>query len=213
MNKLKLEINSRIEVISKEKSYKSLILDSNEDFIVMNLPVNDGEYLILEEGDKVEMNSYTDNAGYFNFFANVISKGVEGNIAYYKLTLPYNSKRIQRRNFFRVSLIKFIGYKNITNINKEEIEEIPFKEALMIDLSGGGIKLKIKEDIQKKDLLLIKLKVKDQEMILKGDIVRLETALDKEKLCGVRFLDITQSQCDKIIEELFEIMRKQRATL
>lgn len=211
MHKFDLEVNNRIEVVMKEKSYKSLIMDIDEDFIVINLPVNDGEYLMLQEGEKVEMNSYAENGKCFNFFGNIISKGREGNILYYKLTSPYDIKDIQRRNFFRVSTVNFVEYKNITNMSEDVMEEIPYEKALMVDLSGGGIKLKLKGDVKKNDLLLIKIQIKGTEMILKGDIVRIENTADKEKLCGVKFLDVTQKQCDKIIEELFDIMRRQRA--
>ena len=118
---------------------------------------------------------------------------------------------VWRRNFFRVGIVNTVEYKNITNIQSEEIANIPYEKSLMVDLSGGGIKIKLKGNVKNEDMLLVKLLVKGRELILKGNIVRGEDTEDKEKLCGIKFLDITQSQSDLIIEELFEIMRKQRA--
>jgi c-di-GMP-binding flagellar brake protein YcgR len=83
----------------------------------------------------------------------------------------------------------------------------------MVDLSGGGLKLKVKENINKDDLLLVKIEIKGIEIELKCDIVRLENTPDKEKLCGLKFSDITPVQTDIIIQELFGIIRKQRAKL
>lgn len=206
-----LKVNDRVEIVGIEKSYRSLIIDKNEDFILINIPVNDGEYLMLHIGEKVEMNLYSEDGRCFNFFGDVVSKGKDGNVLYYKLTTPYNLKRIQRRNFFRVDIVNTVEYKKITNILEEEICNLPYKKSLMVDLSGGGIKLKLKGNVKKKDLLLVKILVKGKDLILKGEIVRVENTEDKEKLCGIRFLDITESQSDMIIEELFEIMRKQRA--
>ena len=83
----------------------------------------------------------------------------------------------------------------------------------MVDLSAGGLKLKIKDNIKKEDILLINIKLKKIQAELKCDIVRIENTPDKETLCGLRFIDIIPAQGEKIIEELFEIVRKQRAKL
>lgn len=81
----------------------------------------------------------------------------------------------------------------------------------MLDLSGGGLKLKINEDVHMHDILSIKMRIKGSEIIVNGEVVRIEISEDRNKMCGIKFLDISQSQTDRIIEELFEIMRKQRA--
>lgn len=211
MHSFSLEVNDRIEVIVNEKPYKSLVIDIDDDVIKINLPVNDGQYLMLHSGEKIEMNAYLENGNCFNFYSRVISKGKDGNILYYKLEEPFNIIEIQRRSFFRVGVVNSVQYKNITNIPKEDFENIPFKEALMVDLSGGGIKLKLKEKVNKDDLFLINIKIKQKEFLLQGDIVRIEETSDNERLCGIRFLDITEAQSDMIIGELFEIMRKQRS--
>ena len=213
MDDFNLKVNDRIEVVVEEKAYKTLIIDVQDDFLRINLPVNDGEYLMVHINEKIEMNSYLDEGRCFNFYSKVISRGKEGNIIYYKISKPFDIKKIQRRNFFRVGLLDTIEYKIITDINKEEFDSVPYKEAFMVDLSGGGLKLKVKDDIKKDDLLLIKMRIKGIEIELKCDIVRIENTADKEKLCGLKFLDITPVQTDIIIQELFEIVRKQRAKL
>ena len=83
----------------------------------------------------------------------------------------------------------------------------------MVDLSGGGMRLIVKEEVKVNDILLIRIEVKNLEMLLKGQIVRVEIDKDLNKVCGIKFLDITEMQVDKIIEELFEIMRKQKVLL
>jgi c-di-GMP-binding flagellar brake protein YcgR len=210
---LKLKINDRIEVVTEIKKYKTLILDVEEDFLYINLPVNDGEYLMVHINEKLEMNSFLDDGRCFNFYCKVISRGKEGNIIYYKISKPFDIKKIQRRNFFRVGLFDTINYKIITHVNKEEFCNIPYEEAYMVDLSGGGLKLKVKDDIKKDDLLLIKMNIKRTEFELKCKIVRIEVSENKERVCGVKFLDITPAQTDIIIQGLFELVRKQRSTV
>lgn len=213
MRDFNLDVNDRIEVVVGDKSYKTLVVDVQEDFLKINIPVFNGDYLMLHTGEKIEMNSYLDENRCFNFHSEVISRGKEGSIIYYKISTPFNIKKIQRRNFFRVGLLDTIEYKNITNVNKEDIDNLPYKEALMVDLSGGGLRLKTKDDIKKDDVLLISMMIKDTQIELKADVVRVENTEQKENVCGVRFLNITEAQIDIIIQELFEIVRRQRAKL
>lgn len=213
MQGFSLKVNDRIEVIVNEKPYKALIMDVEEDFMRINVPVYEGDYLMLHSGEKIEMNSYLDEGGCFNFYSTVISRGKEGSIIYYKISLPFDIRKIQRRNFFRVSVLNTIEYKIITGIDEEDFDNIPYEEGIMVDLSGGGLKFKAKRDIKKSDLLLINLRLSKIQAKIKCDIVRIENTADKEKLCGLRFLDITPAQSEKIIQELFEISRKQRSNV
>lgn len=211
MDNFNLEVNDKLEVMMGDKVYKALVLDVEEDFLRINLPVNNGEYLILNSGEEIEMNSYFDENKCFSFCSEVLSRGRERSIIYYKLSKPFDIKKIQRRNFFRVGLTNEIEYKVITNIDEEDIENVSYEKGLMLDLSAGGLKLKAKEDIKKSDLLLVNLKLNKIQFELKCDIVRIENTADKQKLCGLKFTEIAQAQSEKIIQELFEVVRKQRA--
>lgn len=216
MNSFELEVNEKVDVIVGDKVYKSLIIDVSEDCsdIKINLPVYEGEYLLKEPGDELDINLYSKSGRCYNFNSEVIRKSKEDSIPCYELSSPYNIRRIQRRNYFRVDVINDTKYKNITGVTDEnEIEAIPFSSALMVDLSGGGMRLKLKEQVKEKDVLLVKVEVKKIEMLLKGEIVRVEIDRDLNRVCGIKFLDITEMQVDKIIEELFEIMRKQKELL
>lgn len=209
MENFELNVNRRLEIISNNKFYKSLVIDIDDDEnIKINIPVNEGEYLVLHTGEIIEINMYLESGKCYNFNAEVLSKGKEGNIPYYKLTEPFNIKRIQRRSYFRVDMLNHVYYRNITN---SDSDEIPYSEALMVDLSGSGVKLKINEEIQKHDMLLIKMRIRDSYIIVRGEVVRIEIGEDRKRMCGIKFLDITQAQIDIIIEELFEITRKRRA--
>jgi c-di-GMP-binding flagellar brake protein YcgR len=211
VDELDLKVNSRIEVVVDEKSYKALIIDIGDDSIKINIPVRNDEYLMLYKNDTIEINSYLDDGKCFNFYCDVISKGKDNNVIYYKLSLPYDIRRVQRRNFFRVNLLEEVTYKNITNKTEKEIEEIPYKSGIMIDLSGGGIKVKTKEKLEDNDIIAIKIKLTGIEVKLKGQIVRMEEAIDNKFLYGIKFLDITDSESDRIIRGLFEIIRKRMA--
>lgn len=211
MQDFRVKINDRVEVIKDEKAYKSLIVDIQDDFLKINLPVNDGNYLMLHSNEKIEMNSYLDDGRCYKFYTTVISRGKENNIIYYKMSLPFDIEKIQRRNFFRVDLTNIVEYKKITLVEEEDFENIPYKKGIMVDLSAGGLKLKIREHVKNDDLLLVKMMLNETELNLKCDIVRIQDTEDKEQLCGLRFRDIIPAQSELIVSELFKIMRRQRA--
>ncbi|MBW6408542.1 flagellar brake protein [Clostridium weizhouense] len=213
MAKFNLKINDRIEVLTNDKVYKSLIQDIGEDFININLPVNDGEYLTLKVNDNIEINSYVKGGSCFNFHCEVLGRGREDSIIYYTLSKPDNIKEIQRRDFARVDILNSINYKKITEMSEEEIEEKEYDNALMVDLSGGGIRFKTKEKLKIKDIVIIEFTLNGQTNHLKAEVVRCERSFDNEYIYGVKFLEISEKQRDKIIREIFKVMRKQIETL
>lgn len=206
---INIGINSRIEVLKDEKIYKALIIDMDDDYIKINLPVCEDEYLMLYKSDKVEIYCYTEDGQCYNFYCDVISKGREGNIIYYKLTSPYNIKKIQRRDYVRVQVLREIEYKNLTEM-KDKAEIFEFKKGIMVDLSGGGLKIKTNERLKKHDHVIIRIQLENSRIEVHGEVVRVESTPDKERLCGIKFTDINESEIDRIVKELFEIMRKQR---
>ena len=207
MKNFKLNINERIEVLFNDKEYKSSILNTSEDYVYINIPICSDEYLIINTDEVIESNVYLENGRCYKFNAKILSKGKEGNISYYKLSKPFNVKRIQRRDYFRVEVIEKVQYVNLSELDSDET---PYIQADMIDLSGSGVKLKINEKVKIEDILLIKMKIKNSDIVLKGQVMRVFMDNDGKTICGIKFIDITQAQTDKIIEELFLIMRKQR---
>ncbi|MDR5588619.1 flagellar brake protein [Clostridium aquiflavi] len=211
MSKFILKVNDRVEVLVEDRAFKSLVQDIEDDYIKINIPVCDGEYLSLKIDDKIEINSYARGKNCFNFYCDVLARGKENNIIYYKLSEPYNVKEIQRRDFVRVDFMNIIKFKKITESEDEEITS--FKDALMIDLSGGGMRFKTKEKLEKQDKLLLEFALNDKLNYLKAQVMRLEITEFNEYIYGVKFIRISENQRDKVISEIFNIMRKQRERL
>lgn len=188
MNNLKLAVNSRIEVLKNENIYKALIIDTEEDNIKINIPVYNDEDLMLSRGDTIKINLYSEEGKCYSYNCDVLSQGKDNNVIYYRLSMPYNVKNIQRRDFFRVSLLGDIEYINTINMTEEEISKMPYSIGSMIDLSGSGLKVKVKEDLKKGDHVLIKLKLTNTCIIVKSEIVRVESTEDNQRLYGINLL-------------------------
>lgn len=207
MDKLKLEINNKIEVIYGEKNYKSVIQDirEEEDEILISIPVLDGEYLTLVTGRVIEQIYYDNNGNVYQFKSKVLGRIKEKNLSLYRFSSPFDVRRIQRRDYVRVNFIKAINYLSSKDIEKEK-----YKKALLLDLSGGGMKIKVDEKLDKNDLIFSKIIYDDSIIDVNGKVVRVEKTEDKEYICGINFSDIEERTREKIIRIVFKVMRKQR---
>lgn len=207
MDKLKLEINNKIEVIYGEKNYKSVIQDirEEEDEILISIPVLDGEYLTLVTRRVIEQIYYDNNGNVYQFKSKVLGRIKEKNLSLYRFSSPFDVRKIQRRDYVRVNFIKAINYLSSKDIEKEK-----YKKALLLDLSGGGMKIKVDEKLDKNDLIFSKIIYDDSIIDVNGKVVRVEKTEDKEYICGINFSDIEERTREEIIRIVFKVMRKQR---
>lgn len=210
MAKLNLVINNKIEVKWEQENYKSIVQDNTKKNLLISVPVNKGVYLTLKTNEEIELVYYDDKANVFNFKCKIINRIVENGIPYYSTTLPYDVIRIQRRNHVRVSTVQVI--KHIEKYNEEtDVNELQkLYNCLLLDISGGGMKIKLKEKIEMNEKIVAKIGNEKEEFQVKGEIVRIDKTEDKRYIYGVSFFDLENRTREKIIKMVFEIMRKQR---
>jgi len=207
MEKLEININGNISVIHEEKYYKSTVQDVKEKEFVMYMPVEEGVYLTLNAGEKIVVDYFSKDGFYYEFKAEVISRLVENNIPMYKISKPDRAVRIQRRDFIRVSLAEYALYK------KDDIKESQWYKGLLLDLSGGGLRIKEKEKIEIGEKIIVKMPCENGSYEIIGKIVRCDKSPDGEYICGIEFKEIDERKRDKIVQKVFSIMRKQRELL
>lgn len=212
MGNLALLVNNRLDVLFEEKIYRCQIQDIGENFFNINLPASEGQYLTVPRGLDLEFMSFCDDGDVFKFKSTIISRSQENNIPMYVMTNPYDIVKIQRRDYVRVKVAQIISY--ITgNYKIDDIEKLKLNTAILLDLSGGGMRVKLKEKLSKGDSIVSELKYSSQQALVKGTIVRVETTEDKQWIYGVNFDNIDERTRDKIIRMVFDIMRKQRELL
>ena len=119
MKKFKLEINGNIQILEGEVFYKSNLQDVTESYILIDIPVNNGIYLTMNDNDEIEAEHYVDGGSYYKFNCRVLGRTREGKLNLYKLSKPYNISKIQRRNYVRVDMVEYAFYK-LQNDNGEE---------------------------------------------------------------------------------------------
>ncbi|KRU25414.1 flagellar protein YcgR [Clostridium sporogenes] len=213
-NKDGFKINNRVEIEWEDGYYKSIIQDVNEDTIYINIPANKGKYLPLNYNDKVTV-FYFHGEKIYKFRTIVTGRKID-KILLIALKKPQKMNRIQRRNFVRISLIlktyaalidskrdlKEICYSNKCNT------EFDFFDADIVDISGGGLKLCTKKDIDFGEEIIVNIPFEKENMAVKGKIIRKQNGKEKY-IYGVKFLDIDVLTREKIIKFIFSKMRKQ----
>jgi len=201
---LNININGNILVLYEEKYYKSTVQDVKEDGFIINMPVEDGVYLTLNAGDEVIIDYFSDDGYYYEFNAEVISRLIENKMPMYKVSKPDRAVKIQRRNFVRVSLTENALYK------KDDSKESDWHEGLLLDLSGGGLRIKAKDKVRLGDKIIVKLYFEKESYDIFGKIVRCDKSQAGEYIWGIEFSEIDERKRDKIVQKVFSVMRKQR---
>ena len=209
---VKFTIGSKIEILWFDGIYKSRIEDINDDKIYISLPVNDGIYLTLSKSDMVEVVYFYDNEIY-KFITRVHGRKFDV-VPLIVLTYPEEIFEVQRRNYYRVPCVldmKIYKLKeNIKSLDNFKITDENFSKALMIDISGGGIKFKTRTSLKAGDFVYLKFSLDEAEVNIKGRIVRAVREEDDYYTCGVSFSDVDSKLSEAIIKFIFYKMREQR---
>lgn len=210
LHKVQFTINSKIEISYNDQFYKSNIEDMGDNFISISIPIKDGQYIPLRRGESVEAIYYYDKDIY-KFYTIVIDR-IKDKIPIIRLIYPKEVFKIQRRQFVRVPIVCSIVYSKLVHKNSTiNYDESPKKfKAVITDLSGGGMRIKLKEEVKAGDILLCHIPIGDSEAAVKGRVLRVEKDLgNKLNICGVSFIDLEEKTREGIIKFIFQIMRKQ----
>ena len=202
MKNFNLNINEVFVIDYEDMIYNCSIQDITENELLIDIPVKDGEFLILENGERLDVRYCSEAGRYYEFEVKIIGREKGDNIPMYKLSLPMNVRRIQRRNYVRVPVLKTVNYK------REEEES--WYEATTLDISGGGMKIKAERKFKLGDELAVKIETSSRIVEAKVQIKRCEKVNTNEYIYGLEFTDINENRRDNIIKDVFLVMRKQR---
>jgi c-di-GMP-binding flagellar brake protein YcgR len=210
MTKGDLTINKRLEILVDEKYFKSNIQDITESYIAISIPIKSGEYLPLTKGTLIDVLYYEED-NLYKFQSVIMGRKFE-NIPILLISKPREIKKIQRRKHVRVPIISTVKYKNLKNeprTNPKSIAKSEYLQAILIDISGGGMKIKISEEIKLSQFLLLCLTINNEDIIIVGQAMRIIKDDDGRFNCGLSFEFLDSATREKIIKLTFQLMREQ----
>jgi len=208
--KVDFKINKKLEILVDERYFNSNIQDITDDYIAISIPTNTGEYVPLSKGSLIDV-IYYEEENLYKFKSIVIGRKFE-KIPILLLAIPDEIKKIQRRKYVRVPLITTVKYVNLKNEPKTDprsIEYNTYSKAIIVDLSGGGMKVKVFEKIKLNDYLLVSLTINEEEIFLVAQAMRIAKGEDGRFICGLSLNFLDNATREKIITYIFQLMREQ----
>lgn len=211
MTDLKFKINNKVAIIDGEgEVYSSDVQDTNEDSVAISIPIKDSAYLPLRKNDIIDVLYYYGSNIYS--FSSSVKTRASSNIPLIWIYKPKKYKKIQRRKFVRVSILSkgiFAKVDRTLKLTKETIKNLKFSKCNIVDLSGGGVRIRTSEKLEKGNILALIFPINKNNMIFKSEVKRYGEKRLEYNEYGISFIDISLKQQDEIIKYVFAIMRQQ----
>ncbi|WP_026893831.1 flagellar brake protein [Clostridiisalibacter paucivorans] len=199
-----------IKVEGKETftKYSSQILDIiDDDTLVLSGPIRRNMIVPLHINSIIEVMYIKKNKGRFKFNAKVTDRALK---RIYKLQIKKQGKikKVQERDYYRLSFTKDLKKVFRPNNKKESIEE----ECITEDISGNGLKIKSNYNHDIGDIILCEFDLDKKVYTIQCEIVR-KDFIDLEEYkfsLGLKFKNISMEDREEIVKYIFEQQRKMR---
>lgn len=229
-----LKVADEVDIMIFKDNNESITLKcfvyevTSDSQIILSNPVFEGHLYPLENTYVYYFRFYIENMGMYLFKGTMKDRIKYDNLPSVVINLASDIKKIQRRKFYRVNLMshgnlifekhlseeeiaqmkqKMLSkFKNEKDILIDEVihEKIPFDT---LDLSGGGLRILIKESYELGEYLEGEFKISGDWVKFKGEVTRNEKKDDFRYEVGIKFLEIDANTQSKIVAYVFEIER------
>ena len=225
-SKVELEVIDRIlqdDGSYLKKKYESKVVEIiSEDRLVVNMPIEQGNTVLLPVGSEYDIHIFTPD-GLFQCIVRVVNRYKESEKYLLEIEIISNLVKYQRREYYRYSCMLPIKFRLMTQDEtaafkeKKEVNfiELPLSDAEVVNISGGGMRFITKDICEPNDLIITHYSIidgKEFEHIAKILAVKpLDNPLsdaDFEVRC--QFVNIQNDERVMIIKYIFEEERKKR---
>ncbi|MEE1342098.1 MAG: flagellar brake protein [Lachnospiraceae bacterium] len=225
-NKLDLILMDRsmVKEVQPKKIYFSQIADILKDSkLKINMPIEGGRIIPLEVGTGYSLCFYT-SSGLYQCKATIVERYKENNMFFLVLERKTPLSKLQRRQFYRFNCMMEVQYRSILEgeeidvkeMERAEVLKLNWSKAVMIDLSGGGMKLATTLQANKQDevqiSMVLPLSTGAKQYYIKGVVVASIPSANRSNVFEhrIEFKDITNQEREEIIKYIFEEERRRR---
>lgn len=208
-------INDKIEIVEKGRTYKSLIQDIEADSIFIGVPIHEYRSYPMHKGANLEyyVNS---NKEIYKCSSKVLGRRTENNVQLVKLSIPENPVKVQRREYFRLPIVMDIKYHVLPHGRVySDLKDVPvgyfkqMKKSVTLDLSGGGMKAILNEEVKNEGFIIVSFNIPEEVTLLASVVWCQRNNEDKNYKAALKFEYIDESLRDKIIRFIFSKFRNQ----
>ena len=219
----------RLEQVIRNDADKKVYMSKVFDILEMNLlqiamPIYEGKIVPLDVGDKYSAVFYTDK-GLLQCNVVISSRYKSGNLFFMEVKLLTKPEKVQRRAYYRYPCKLESKYFVLSeedfvagNANNPELaEKAEWNPAMILDISGGGMRVLQKINRERGTLLKVNFalpgKDKNQMFSLVARVLSSTLKEGRGELYELRmkFLRISNDDRDSIIRFIFESERNARA--
>lgn len=218
-NKLDIKSMKKVAPGQKQPIYFSQIIDIENDIrIHITMPMQGTKQIPLEIGERFECVFYASKGLYRGEFV-VIERHKEGNLPVIVMEVRTSLSKVQRREFYRFECTIPMKYRYAELDEKIPREDLPKQEwfdGIVLDISGGGLRIVVPEHLKTGDFLQFKLVLQIRgeykELYLYGNIISSRPKPNNLRLheCRTQFYKVTESDQDLIVSYIFNEERKKR---
>lgn len=210
MTKIDFKLNKKLEILIGEKYFNSNVQDVTDEYIAISIPINSGEYIPLSKGAIIDV-IYYEEENLYKFESSVLGRKFE-NIPILLIAKPVDIKKIQRRKYVRIPIISSVKYVNLKNqprTNPKTLTSSQYLKAVLVDLSGGGMRVRVTEEVKVNDFLMMSLTVNNEDTFMVGQVMRIVKDDEGRYYCGLSFEFLDIATRERIIKYIFQLMRDQ----
>lgn len=209
-----MEVNNKIEIYTETReTAKSILQEINNNRISIAVPVLNGINYLLANGDIIDCNYNDGNGNIYGFGAKVVGRKIE-KIPLIIMDVITELKKVQRRDFVRIPFLNQLRYLPIDKYNENvlhDLDHCSFLSGNSMDLSGGGMRIKISESMNLGQLMVVKTVIGNNAVLAICEVVRTEgvnIGKEREYIYGIKFKYIDSKVREDIIGFIFHNMRK-----
>ena len=225
-SKVELEVIDRVlqdDGSYLKKKYESKVVDIiSDDRLVVNMPVEQGNTVLLPAGSEYDIHIFTPE-GLFQCIVRVVNRYKEGEKSLLEIEIISNLVKYQRREYYRYSCMLPVKFRHLTQDENAEFKEkkevnfieLPMSDAEIVNISGGGMRFLTKDICEPNDFIIINYSIiegKEFAHIAKVLAVKPLDNPSKDADFEVRcqFVNIENDERVMIIKYIFEEERKKR---
>lgn len=148
------------------------------------------------------------NEGVYEFNVQVINS-TNKSISTLVIKVVSEINKIQRRNYYRLDVIKSFTGREVENLKEYKFGE-SFKGNIM-DISAGGLLINSCKDLNTDNMIEIIFNLDDQRKFLLFGIILRKSYINvpnNKFEYGVKFVNITEFERNQIMKYIFEVQRK-----
>lgn len=207
-----LQLDEKINLVLENgydrHEYVSRVENINEDGTIEVLIPIYRNRIIYIKNDTILKVIVSREGAIYEFRAKIVNK-LFGVIPLLKLERISDINKIQRRNYYRLKVVKSIKFRKIVNLKEKIFEE--YVNAVSVDISGGGLCFSSTADLEINDLIEINMELSGKNITIFCKVLRREIKEDDEFnrfLYGVSFEKIAEFERNIIMRFIFEEQRK-----